>query len=134
MEQINKIIFLLLALANFSKDIHYTCNSIEIHKFMDDIYDGLYDFIDEIKEKCILAGEELPLPSAEYMIKATSYIPPVDKDTNKNLIQLKMLIISNLNELELIPDLSSGETSLFDNISDNLQGKLGLLNIQLRDK
>ena len=132
MEQINKIIFLLLALANFSKDIHYTCNSIEIHKFMDDIYDGLYDFIDEIKETCILGNDLEPLPSAEYLDGAKPLIPMIMDDMQANFKAMQNLLIAALSAIENTPGTTRGEQSLIDGIAQDLQGKLGLVNRQVK--
>lgn len=133
MDKIDQIICYILAIANFAKDIHYTCKSISIHKFMDDIEDNLYDFIDLIKETCFLADNTLPLPSTEYLSRATNILPPIRNLDKENLTELKNLIMQVLEELQTVDNTSRGENSLFDNIAQDLQKKLGLLNLELRE-
>lgn len=133
MDKINELICLILAIANFAKDIHYTCKSISIHKFMDDIEDNLYDFIDSIKETCFLADNALPLPSAEYLSRTANLLPPIRNLDKENLTELKNLILQALEELQTLDNTSRGENSLFDNIAQDLQKKLGLLNLELRE-
>lgn len=73
MEKNNKLICYLVAIQNFTKDIHYSCKGDAFygkHLLVDRIYDGLDDFIDGIKETCLLGNDILPLPSGEYMARA----------------------------------------------------------------
>ena len=73
MDNINKLIAYLLAIANFAKDIHYSCKGDAFyskHLLADRIQDSIYDFIDGIKETCLLGNDILPLPSGEYLAKA----------------------------------------------------------------
>lgn len=73
MEKNNKLICYLVAIQNFTKDIHYSCKGDAFygkHLLVDRIYDGLDDFIDVIKETCLLGNDILPLPSGEYMARA----------------------------------------------------------------
>lgn len=133
MDKINELICLILAIANFAKDIHYTCKSISIHKFMDDIEENLYDFIDSIKETCFLADNTLPLPSAEYLSRAANLLPPIRNLDKENLAELKNLTMQALESLQMLENTSRGENSLFDNIAQDLQKKLGLLNLELRE-
>lgn len=132
-EQINKLICLILAIANFAKDIHYTCKSISIHKFMDEIEDNLYDFIDLIKETYFLSDNALPLPSGEYLSRTTSFIPIIRNLDKENLTELKNLIELTILQLEEITKVSRGENALIDNIAQDLQQKLGLVNLELRE-
>lgn len=87
MEKINKLIAYLIAIANYAKDIHYSCKGEAFyskHLLADRIQDGLYDFIDQIKETCLLGNDILPLPSGEYLAMAMNLLPPLENDDKKN--------------------------------------------------
>lgn len=136
MENINNLIAYLVAIANFAKDIHYSCHGDAFygkHLFADLIQDDLYKYVDLLKEICLLANETDPLPSAEYLQRAISLIPMRDKnDDSQNFEKIKNLIIITLELMEDIQNLTRGENNLLDDISQNLQQKIGLINQQLK--
>lgn len=133
MENINKLICYLVAIANFAKDIHYTCKGEAFyskHLLADRIQDGLYDFIDSIKETCLLGNDVLPLPSGEYLALAMNLLPLVETDDKKNFQNMQKLLIDCLvlmQEMLLEKDTPRAEVSLIDGIAQDLQGKLGLV-------
>lgn len=136
MEKINKLIYFLLAIANFTKDIHYTCHGKAFyskHLLADRVYDGIYDFIDSLKETCFLGNDTLPLPSGEYLSRTTSLIPPLTDNDKTNFEALKDLIIETLALIEQIDGTTRAETSLLDSIAQDLQQKLGLINLQVKE-
>lgn len=139
MENINKLICYLLAIANFAKDIHYSCKGEAFygkHLLADRIQDRLYDFIDSIKETCLLGNEVLPLPSGEYLVRTMNLLPPVDADDKKNFQAMQKLLIDCLvlmQEMLKETDTPRAEVSLVDGIAQDLQGKLGLVNRQIED-
>lgn len=138
MENINKLICYLIAIQNFAKDIHYSCKGDDFygkHLFADRIYDGLDAFIDGIKETCLLGNDILPLPSGEYLAKAMNLLPALEQDDKKNFEAMQRLLIDclvlmqeMLNEI----DTPRAEVSLIDGIAQDLQGKLGLVNRQVK--
>ena len=129
----------MLAIANFAKDIHYSCKGEAFygkHQLADRIQDGLYDFIDQIKETCILGNNLLPLPSGEYFARTMNLLPPVDADDKKNFQNMQKLLIECLvlmQKMLLDGDTARGEVSLVDGIAQDLQQKLGLVNLQVKD-
>ncbi len=139
MENINKLICYLLAIANFAKDIHYTCKGEAFygkHLLADRIQDALYDFIDRIKETCLLGNEVLPLPSGEYLARAMNLLPQVTDDDKSNFQSMQKLLIDSLvlmQEMLKETDTPRAEVSLIDGIAQDLQGKLGLVNLQVKD-
>lgn len=139
MERINTLICYLLAIANFAKDIHYNCKGEAFygkHLLADRIQDGLYDFIDGIKETCLLGNDILPLPSSEYLARTMNLLPPVDADDKKNFQAMQKLLIDCLvlmQEMLKETDTPRAEVSLVDSIAQNLQLKLGLVNLQVKD-
>lgn len=138
MENINKLICYLLAIANFAKDIHYTCKGEAFygkHLLADRIQDDLYDFIDRIKETCLLGNEVLPLPSGEYLARAMNLLPQVTDDDKSNFQSMQKLLIDSLvlmQEMLKETDTPRAEVSLIDGIAQDLQGKLGLVNLQVK--
>lgn len=136
MEKINQLICYLLAVQNFAKDIHYSCHGESFyskHIFADRIQDGLYDYIDQLKEICLLGNEIEPLPSGEYLSRATSLIPlKTDSDLN-NFKSMKDLLIDSLALIEGLDNLTKGEENLIGAIAQDLQNMLGLINLQVRD-
>lgn len=135
MENINQLICYLLAIAGYAKDIHYTAHGEAFygkHLLADRIYDGLYDFMDLLKETCLLGNEIEPMPSGEYMTRATSLIPPVTDNDKTNFENMKNLLLEALSLMDSMKDMTRGESSLIDNISQDLQQKLGLVNLQIK--
>lgn len=139
MENINKLICYLLAIANFAKDIHYTCKGEAFygkHLLADRIQDALYDFIDEIKETCLLGNDILPLPSGEYLARAMNLLPQVTDDDKSNFQSIQKLLIDCLvlmQEMLKETDTPRAEVSLIDGIAQDLQQKLGLVNLQVKE-
>lgn len=136
MEKYNILIEYLLAVQNFAKDIHYTSTgeaAYSKHLLADRVQENLYDFIDKIKEVCILGNDTPPLPSGEYLSRATSKIPQLGETDRENFKSLQSLIISTLSHIEKIDDITTGEANLIGNIAEDLQNNLGLINLQVRD-
>lgn len=138
MENINKLICYLLAIANFAKDIHYTCRGEAFytkHLLADRIYNGLYDFTDRIKETCLLGNDILPLPSGEYLAMAMNLLPAPEQNDKKNFEHMQKLLIDCLVLMqEMLQDEGTprAEVSLIDGIAQDLQQKLGLVNLQVK--
>lgn len=136
MENINNLIAYLVAIANFAKDIHYSCYGEAFygkHLFVDLIQDDLYNYIDLLKEVCLLGNEIAPLPSSEYMRTAIELIPMrLENDDYKNFENMKSLIVDTLALMENTQNLTRGENNLLDDISQNLQQKVGLINQQIK--
>jgi DNA-binding ferritin-like protein len=139
MENINKLICCLMAIQYFAKDIHYSCKGEAFygkHLLADRIYDGLDDFIDGIKETCLLGNDILPLHSGEYLIRATSLIPAIEYNDKKDFESMQKLLVDCLvlmQEMLQEKDTPRAEVSLVDGIAQNLQQKLGLVNLQVKD-
>ena len=140
MDNVNKLICYLLAIANFAKDIHYTCHGDVFygkHLLADRIYNGLYDYIDQLKEICLLGNDILPLPSGEYLARAMNLLPAVDKNDDKqNFKAMQKLLIDCLvlmQEMLQEKNTPRAEISLVDGIAQDLQQKLGLVNLQVKD-
>ncbi len=136
MEKINQLICFLLAIANYAKDIHYKSHGEAFyskHLLADRIHKDLYDFMDLLKETCLLGEDTEPLPSGEYLSRATSLIPAITDNDKTNFENIKNLLIEALAVMEEMREMTRGESSLIDNISQDLQQKLGLVNLQVKD-
>lgn len=136
MENINKLIEYLLAVANFAKDIHYSAKGEAFyskHLLCDRISENIYDYIDSIKEIFFLAADKEPLPSGEYLSRATSLIPQIAEDDKTNFTSLSILLEAALQDIEKIKDLTKGEENLIGAIAENLQTSLGLVNRQVKE-
>ena len=134
MEEINKLIEYLLAIANYSKDIHYRSKGSAFyseHLLADRISENIYDYIDSIKEVFFLAADKEPLKSSEYLKKASELIPEI-KDDKQSFKSLSVLIVTTLQHIEELKDLTKGEENLIGNIAENLQTSLGLINRQIK--
>lgn len=139
MENVDKLICFLIAIQNFAKDIHYSCKGEGFygkHLLADRIYAGLNDFIDQLKETCYLGNNVLPLPSGEYLARAMNLLPKVEMEDKKNFQSMQKLLIDCLvltQEMLTDNNTARGEVSLVDSISQDLQQKLGLVNLQVKD-
>lgn len=132
-QQINELIQRLMAIACFSKDIHYNAIGIESysdHLLADRLCDGLDEFIDTIKENILLGNKQKVLKSTEYMNGTIKIVPDVVSDDNtENFRKILKLIdgtISFANKLTL----DKGDSSLVDNICEKLKNDKGLLQIR----
>lgn len=137
MENITRLICYLIAIEYFAKDIHYSCHGEAFygkHLFADLVSGEMSRYVDDLKETCLLANEIDPLPSREYLNEAAVLTPVRDlTDDKRNFAALKNLIIEALSLIESMEGLTRGENSLIDDISRNLQKKLGLINRQLKE-
>lgn len=127
--KIDSLIIYLLAISNYAKDIHYNCggkNFYGNHLFADRIQDSISEFIDQLKEVCLLGHSIKPLHSSEYLTKASKIIP-----IEINFNEMKGLIINTLELIEAINNASKGDDNLIGNIAQDLQNNLGLINIML---
>lgn len=128
MDKFNNLIIYLMAIEGYAKDIHYNISDYSIHLFADRAQENLSDFIDEIKENCLLAKGKDVLKSSEYLLNASKLIP-----NNISLNELKNLLVDVLVALEQINELSLGDGDLLGRIGNKLQNNLGILNIILKE-
>ena len=134
MEKVNNLICSLLAIQNFCKDIHYNAKGDAFyskHLLADRVQDNISDYIDRIKEVAILGNDEQTLPSGEYLSRATSLIPEIQKDDKDNFKSLENLIVNTLMILQ-DQEATRGEDNLYGAIAEDLQNSLGLINRQIK--
>lgn len=134
MNKFNQLVIYLIAIQNFAKDIHYSVNGEAFygqHLFADRIFEPLDNYIDSIKEDCLLFEKIYPLSSKEYLAQASLIVPERLEDTAQNWLSMRELHIKTLNFIESIKnDLTVGEANLIGNIAETLNQNLGLLNLQ----
>ena len=136
MENINTLIEYLIAIQNFAKDIHYNCKGEAFyskHLLADRIEENISGYIDSIKEVFFMASFKEPLPSGEYLSRATSLIPQIDPSDKYNFRSMQNLLTNTLQHIETIQDLTKGEENLIGAIAENLQTSLGLVNNQIKE-
>ena len=133
----NELIAYLVAIKGFCKNIHYTTHGDAFygkHIFADKISDPLDEYIDSIKETCLLGHlpeGERPLETSAYDKLAEKYYPQLSETNDKeNFKNIQDLIIAALNHIEILTDLSKGEENLIGAIAEHLQQMNGLLNLQ----
>ena len=134
MDNINNLICFLIALQNFCKDIHYNAKGDAFyskHILVDRVQENLSDYIDRIKEVCILGNDEETLPSGEYLSRATSLIPQVRNSDKENFKELEQLLVSTLTLIETLNG-TLGEENLYGAIAEDLQNSLGLISRQIK--
>lgn len=125
--KIDNLICYLLAIANYAKDIHYNCGGASFygqHLLADRFADNLYDYIDQLKEICLLGHGIKPAHSSQYLRKGADLIPePVE------FRLIKDLMLNALQEIETIDNISKGDENLLGAIAQDLQNNVGLINI-----
>lgn len=134
MDKANNLICSLIAIQSFCKDIHYNSKGEAFyskHLLADRIQENISDYIDRIKEVAILGNDEKTLPSGEYLLKATSFIPQISEDDKDNFQSLENLIVNTLMSLQDM-EATMGEDNLYGEIAENLQNSLGLINRQIK--
>lgn len=130
MDKFNDLIVNLMVLQGYAKDLHYHVSDYSIHLFADRAQDGLDDFIDEIKENCIISKGYRVLKSYEYYDKASRTLLTSEISLNG----LKNITLDVLVGLEAIRNVSMGDSDLLGRIGNKLQNNLGILNILLKGK
>ena len=136
MEEINKLIEYLIAICNFSKDLHYTVKGESFyskHLLADRIQENLNEYLDQIKEVFFLASDKEPLPSGEYLSRATSLIPQIADEDKANFISMQNLLVVTLEHIESLQSVTKGEENLIGAIAQDLQNSLGLVDLQVKD-
>lgn len=135
MENISRLISLLIVIQNFSKDIHYNAKGEAFyskHLLVDRVQENISDYIDSLKEVCFLGSDKEPLSSKEYLTDAAQVIPAIVDEDKTNFISLSSLLILTLQHIEGLEGLSKGEENLIGNIAENLQTSLGLVLRQIK--
>ena len=131
----NNLIFLLIAIDNFSKDIHYTSHGEAFyakHLLVDKF--NFSDYIDIIKETCLLGRGDRPLSSKEYLFKASELLEkPEEHNDKKNFQTLQNLIEQALRLIQSMEDTTKADDNIIGNIAQDLQQYYGLLNLQVEE-
>lgn len=125
--KIDNLIIYLLAIANYAKDIHYNCGGASFygqHLFADRFVENLYEYIDQLKEICLLGHSLKPLHSSEYLLRTSQIIP-----AGASFESISSLMLNCLAEIESIENISKGDENLIGAIAQDVQNNIGLLNI-----
>lgn len=127
----DSLIIHLLAIANFAKDIHYNCigaNFYGNHLLADRFIENIYEYIDQIKEVCLLGHQIKPKKSSEYLKEAAQIIP-----LEIDFKLMRELMLNTLNVIESIVNISKGDENVLGEIAQDIQNNVGLLNIMFGD-
>lgn len=128
---IDDLIVQVTAIQNYAKDIHYNCYGDDFygkHLFADKCANKMSDYIDQLKEVCLLGHKIKPLPSLLYLRSASDKIP-----FDPSFRFLRDLMIDTLNQIEHITNLPKGDENLIGAIAQDIQNNVGLINIMLGD-
>ena len=80
-----------------------------------------------------MAADKSPLPSGEYLSRATSLIPEISQGDKQNFESMRNLLVNALEHLENLKDLTKGEENLIGAIAQDLQTSLALVNFQIKE-
>lgn len=126
-QDFDNLIIHLLAIANYAKDIHYNCSGPNFygdHLFADRFIGDIYEYIDQIKEICLLGHNKKPLHSSEYLKQAGEIVP-----AGADFKSMRVLMIDTLIIIENLRELSKGDENLLGAIAQDIQNNVGLINI-----
>lgn len=128
------LIVRLTVIKNTAKDIHYQAHGLSfygIHILMDQVADGLDQYVDDIKENLYLGRGIMPPSSKEIFKLAEAMSTELPNDDYAKVGQLASFIsgtLENINELVInTTELMNGDIALLDDIAKDLRKKLGLL-------
>ena len=135
-EQIDDLIVLLIAIDNFSKDIHYTAHSEAFyakHLLVDKFNFG--ESKDLLIECCLLGNDERPLPTKEYLRRASEITPaPALNNDKANFEKLRAILINDaLTTINNMQNLSKADENVIGGIAQDLQQYKGLINLQIEE-
>lgn len=128
MDKINELIIHLTGIYNYAKDIHYNCHGDNFygnHLFADRIAENVNEYIDQLKEICLLGHGQKPLGSGIYLTKAAELIPSQKDDFRL----MQDLLLDTLQIIEECKNNSKGDDNLLGAIAQDLQNNVGLINI-----
>lgn len=133
MEQINQLIVYLLVISNFSKDVHYTAHGDAFyskHLLVDKFETA--EYIDMLKEACLLGKGVRPLPAKNYL-KEASYLLAVPEENNdkQNFETLQNYIENTLDFINNMGNLTKADENVIGDIAQDLQQYRGLINLQV---
>ena len=132
-EQIDNLIVALIAIDNFSKDIHYTAHGSSFyakHLFADKF--NFDESIDLLKECCLLGNNERPKASKYYLEQASRLIvEPKENDDKINFKFLLDIIGQTLDLINRMQDLTKADENVIGGIAQDLQQYKGLINLQI---
>lgn len=126
-QDFDNLIIHLLAIANYAKDIHYNCSGANFygnHLLADRFIGDIYEYIDQIKEICLLGHNKKPLHSSESLKQAGEIVP-----AGADFKSMRVLMIDTLIIIENLRELSKGDENLLGAIAQDIQNNVGLLNI-----
>ena len=126
-ELIDNLIVHLMAISHYAKDIHYNCSGANFygnHLFADRIGENLADYIDQLKEICLLGHQLKPLRSNIYLYRVSDVIP-----LSISFRVMKNMLIETLDLIENIKEISKGDENLLGAIAQDIQNNVGLINI-----
>ena len=133
----DELVYLLTALQIYCKDAHYAfygTGFISLHEWVDDIYDPLSGFLDEIKENYYLyLGVNVPRGTV-INANAADYVPTALGDNSQILANLQAVITMAHNKLNGIDIKEAGLNDLLGRIDSHLMKHLALLNMALINK
>lgn len=121
----------LLAIVNYAKDIHYNCSGANFysdHLLADRFTGDIYEYIDQLKEICLLGHNLKPLHSSEYLVQASALTP-----AGADFKAMRTLMVDTLVIIESIRDISRGDENLIGAIAQDVQNNIGLINIMYGD-
>lgn len=130
-DQIDNLIVYLIAIENYAKDVHYNCtgpNFYGNHLFADRFTDDMSEYIDQLKEVCLLGHGIKTLHSSEYLRRGADLIPDVI-----DFREMRDLMLNCLQKIENITDISKGDENLIGAIAQDIQNNVGLINIMFGD-
>nr|DAT18316.1 MAG TPA: hypothetical protein [Caudoviricetes sp.] len=142
-DNINKLICYLIAIQQYAKDIHYTVHGDAFyakHLFADRIANGQADddvmteYIDQMKEVCVLGHEYHTLTSLQYLQGAIELLPEVaELDDKQNFLNMHSLLKECLTFIDELQGLTRADENLIGAIAQDLQNNFGLLNLQIEE-
>lgn len=132
-DQLDNLIVALIAIKEFSKDIHYTCHAEAFyskHLLVDKF--NFDESLDLIKECCLLGNGIRPLASVEYLQRAINQLAiPEEKNDKKNFETLDNMISECLIKIEAMQHLTKADENVIGGIAQDLQQYKGLINLQV---
>lgn len=120
-----------MAITNYAKDIHYNCTGANFygnHLFADRFTDKMDEYIDLLKEVCLLGHGFKTLHSSIYLARAVQIIPQ-----GADFKIIRDVMLNCLQEIETIDGISKGDENLIGAIAQDIQNNVGLINIMLGD-